>query len=126
GEESDGFSPSITLCENASFAEEEEIRQFLEERYRSYVEVSFRLSILLRQLEALTNTYPQATLHDCEDGDDDNPVRLNRSALGSLSTGRRERPKLVPEPAEPPPEPSSTPRSPSRKRSTRNRGGRHA
>ena len=59
------------------------IREFLVERYDSYTEVSYRLSILVRALADLRNTYPRATLHDCDEGSDVNPVRLGQTALGS-------------------------------------------
>ncbi|HSF88364.1 MAG TPA: hypothetical protein VLA46_03040 [Saprospiraceae bacterium] len=50
--------------------------------YADWVEVSFRLWTLLDLLGKLTNVYPTATLHDCDDGSDINPVRLNTTALG--------------------------------------------
>lgn len=59
------------------------IRELLLARYAGYAEVSFRLSQLNDTLSALRSTYPQATLHDCDDGSDFNPVRLGRTALGS-------------------------------------------
>ena len=34
-------------------------------------------------LGKLSNTYPGATLHDCDDGSDINPVRLDNTALGN-------------------------------------------
>lgn len=52
-------------------------------RYVRYAEVSYRLSLLNEALSALRSTYPQATLHDCDDGSDFNPVRLGLTALGS-------------------------------------------
>jgi len=109
--------PAIELCEGASFVPGtvEAIAAFLEARYASYVEVSYRLSLLVRLLEALTNTYPAATLHDCDDGSDDNPVRLNRTALGSLSTGASEDVELIVQP-EPGPRLRSARRRRKRKR----------
>jgi hypothetical protein len=50
--------------------------------YADWVEVSYRLWTLLDLLGNLTNVYPAATLHDCDDGSDINPVRLNTTALG--------------------------------------------
>lgn len=37
---------------------------------------------LLDVLAQLKSIYPPATLHDCEEGDDTNPVRLNETVLG--------------------------------------------
>ncbi len=104
GRELDEFTsftpPAIEPCEGAEFVPgtEEAIAAFLEARYTSYRDVSYRLSLLVRLLESLNNTYPEATLHDCDDGNDDNPVRLNQTALGSLSPGASEDVDLVVEP----------------------------
>lgn len=54
------------------------------DRYTAYTEVSFRLRVLVNLMAELENTYPTATLHDCDDGSDANPVRLNHTGLGSL------------------------------------------
>lgn len=80
--------PDVTLCPNITFlpGTESLIEFFLEEKYNSYIEVSYRLTTVVRMLEALTNTYPAATLHDCDDGSDQNPVRLNQTALGALTS----------------------------------------
>lgn len=43
---------------------------------------SYRLWIVLDLLAKLRDVYPPATLHDCDDGSDINPVRLNQTALG--------------------------------------------
>ncbi|HZV69388.1 MAG TPA: hypothetical protein VFG10_07590 [Saprospiraceae bacterium] len=51
--------------------------------YVGWVEVSYRLWIVLDLLGKLRNAYPKATLHDCDDGSDINPVLLNHTALGS-------------------------------------------
>lgn len=59
------------------------IRELLLERYAHYTEVSYRLSQLNDVLSGLRSAYPQATLHDCDDGSDFNPVRLGQTALGS-------------------------------------------
>ena len=53
------------------------------ERYATYTEVSYRLHVLVHALADLRNTYPRATLHDCDEGSDFNPVRLGQTALGS-------------------------------------------
>ncbi|WP_157986620.1 hypothetical protein [Chitinophaga alhagiae] len=39
-------------------------------------------AILIKLLYNLKSIYPPATLHDCEDGNDTNPVRLGATALG--------------------------------------------
>ena len=59
------------------------IINLLVERYSVYQEVSYRLWIVITLLGQLRNTYPGATLHDCDDGSDQNPVRLNNTALGN-------------------------------------------
>ncbi|MFZ2406585.1 MAG: hypothetical protein WAW41_15740 [Methylobacter sp.] len=51
--------------------------------YTGWVEVSYRLWIVVDLLSHLRNTYPGATLHDCDDGSDQNPVRLGSTALGN-------------------------------------------
>lgn len=58
------------------------IAQLLAARYDAYREVSYRLWVVVLQLAGLRNVYPAATLHDCDDGSDVNPVRLNNTALG--------------------------------------------
>lgn len=40
-----------------------------------------RLQTLLEIFKNLKSVYPQATLHDCEDGDDENRVRLNSTII---------------------------------------------
>ncbi|MBU5612518.1 hypothetical protein [Geomonas azotofigens] len=61
----------------------DQVRALLEERYHAYSEVSYRLRVVLDLLGALSNSYPPATLHDCDEGNDKNPVRLGTTALGS-------------------------------------------
>ncbi len=39
-------------------------------------------AVLIQLLYELKSIYPPATLHDCEDGNDTNPVRLGATALG--------------------------------------------
>jgi hypothetical protein len=78
------------------------IQILLEKRYDTYLEVSYRLSVLLDLLGKLENTYPVATLHDCDDGSDANPVRLNQTGLGSLRMQADEVPAT---PSLPPPKP---------------------
>ncbi|RMF01381.1 MAG: hypothetical protein D6772_04885, partial [Bacteroidetes bacterium] len=52
--------------------------------YTAWVAVSYRLEVLLRIFQNLRSIYPTATLHDCDDGSDDNPVRLDNTILGTL------------------------------------------
>jgi hypothetical protein len=59
------------------------VHGLLMERYSAYSEVSYRLRILVDVLGDLRNTYPSGTLHDCDEGDDRNPIRLSQTALGS-------------------------------------------
>ncbi len=60
------------------------IQSWLDERYAGFRNVSYYLRRLLALLANLSNTYPEATLHDCDDGSDANPVRLGQTALGAL------------------------------------------
>ena len=78
------------LCDKLSFKEttdygaiNEAINKLLEDRYSAYIEVSYRLHVVVYLLSELRNTYPGATLHDCDDGSDHNPVRLGSTALGN-------------------------------------------
>jgi hypothetical protein len=59
------------------------IGEMLKERYAGYREVSYRLWVVGQLLGNLRNIYPGATLHDCDDGSDRNPVRLDNTALGN-------------------------------------------
>ena len=74
----------LALCPGLTFAGgiEEAIRALLIERYATYTEVSYRLHVLGHALAELRNTYTRATLHDCDEGSDFNPVRLGQAALG--------------------------------------------
>ncbi len=79
------FNPSaISLCPGMIVREGtvNDILHFLKDRYNSYKEVSFRLWNVVNILGELHNIYPVATLHDCDEGSDSNPVRLNNTALG--------------------------------------------
>ena len=40
------------------------------------------LNELLEVLSKLYTVYPPGTLHDCEEGDDENPIVLGRSHIG--------------------------------------------
>ena len=59
------------------------LAQVLGDRYGAYKEVSYRLWVVVNLLSNLRSTYPGATLHDCDDGSDHNPVRLDNTALGN-------------------------------------------
>jgi hypothetical protein len=109
--------PAVELCEGITFRHgtERAVAEFLAARYGRYVEVSYRLARLVRLLEKLSNTYPPATLHDCEDGGDVNPVRLDQSALGTLTAPEDRAPDEPPRP-ERPPSPRSSKRPRKRKR----------
>jgi len=52
--------------------------------YSEWIVVAYRHEVLLRIFSDLTSIYPTATLHDCDDGSDDNPVRLDNTILGTL------------------------------------------
>lgn len=81
------FSPKpVTLCTGFTFrpGTATAIETLLKERYTAYTEVSYRLRVVVHLLSKLRNTYPAATLHDCDDGSDQNPVRLGSTALGNL------------------------------------------
>ena len=76
---------SITLCTQLDFKEgtEDMIKEMLQNRYSDYKTVSYHLTILVNLLSELNNIYPGATLHDCDEGGDRNPVRLGTTALGN-------------------------------------------
>lgn len=78
-------APPITLCTSMTFkpGTAEAIAQLLADRYGTYKEVSYRLWVVVNLLSKLHSTYPGATLHDCDDGSDHNPVRLDNTALGN-------------------------------------------
>jgi hypothetical protein len=65
------------------------VHQLLTEKYRQYTSVSYHLKIVVELLARLRNTYPGATLHDCDDGSDQNPLRLGSTALGNYTLNRR-------------------------------------
>ncbi|WP_431065886.1 hypothetical protein [Methylotuvimicrobium sp.] len=82
------FEPApIVLCSDAHFkaGTETELKALLDKHYQHYIEVSYRLRIVVNLLADLKSIYPEATLHDCDDGSDHNPVLLDRTALGSLN-----------------------------------------
>jgi hypothetical protein len=83
------FSPtSVTLCRGFTFKPNTAamIETLLKDRYEAYQDVSYRLSVLVNLLSELRNTYPGATLHDCDEGNDRNPVRLGKTALGNYAS----------------------------------------
>jgi hypothetical protein len=65
------------------------LETLLKARYATYTEVSYRLRMVVSLLSKLRNTYPGATLHDCDDGSDQNPVRLGSTALGNYPLRRQ-------------------------------------
>ena len=87
-EKSAVFSPNIPvaemLCTGFTFKSDtaQTIKILLDDRYNTYKEVSCRLWAVVNLLSELRNIYPGATLHDCDDGSDQNPVRLGSTALG--------------------------------------------
>ena len=79
------FTPDpVQLCPGMAFkaGTAARVEALLRARYAAYTEVSYRLRVVLALLAKLRNTYPGATLHDCDDGSDLNPVRLGSTALG--------------------------------------------
>lgn len=77
--------PQITLCAGMTFKSgtANNIAHLLTEHYSKYRKVSYRLWVLVTLLGQLRSTYPGATLHDCDEGSDYNPVRLDNTALGN-------------------------------------------
>lgn len=60
-----------------------QIQDLLTKRFKDYINVSYRLRIVVTLLSKLKNIYPAATLHDWAEGYDKNPIRLGKTALGS-------------------------------------------
>jgi len=77
--------PTVTLCAGLSFTPDTQTRiaALLHERYAAYALPSYWLWVVTTLLAGLRNTYPGATLHDCDEGSDFNPVRLDNTALGN-------------------------------------------
>jgi hypothetical protein len=101
-EEFSPFSPDpITLCAGLTFepGTETTVTALLTGRYEAYKEVSYRLRIVVNLLADLRNTYPGATLHDCDEGSDENPVRLGKTALGNFPLRQTLSPSDFPRPA---------------------------
>lgn len=91
GRTPDEFTPEfelsdLALCKNLTFNDwnsvVKEIKFLLKDRYDKYKEVSYRLRVVVDLLGKLSNRYPAATLHDYDEGNDQNPVRLGKTALG--------------------------------------------
>jgi hypothetical protein len=80
----------VSLCTGFTFqtGTGTTIKALLKARYEAYAEVSYRLWLVVNLLSELRNTYPGATLHDCDDGGDQNPVRLGSTALGNYPLRR--------------------------------------
>lgn len=76
---------SVALCDGLTFkpGTVSALNELLANRYEPYKVVSYRLWVVVHLLSNLRNTYPGATLHDCDDGSDANPVRLGSTALGN-------------------------------------------
>lgn len=68
-----------TVITGALYAE---MRILFVRLFRNFFPVTTRLLDLLHLLSQLNSIYPKATLHDCDDGSDLNPVRLGSTALG--------------------------------------------
>jgi hypothetical protein len=77
--------PAVTLCAGMTFAAgtQEAIAALLKQRYIAYRAPSYWLWVVVTLLVNLRNTYPGATLHDCDDIGHQNPVRLDNTALGN-------------------------------------------
>lgn len=85
-EEFTDFAPAaVTLCPDLDFktGTAELIKALLNDRYSAYKVVSFRLWVVTDLLSRLRSIYPAATLHDFDEGNDRNPVRLGKTNLGS-------------------------------------------
>ena len=79
--------PEVGLCKGISFKEgtAEAVAALLADRYGTYRVSSYWLRIVINLLSGISSVYPSATLHDCDDGSDQNPVRLDSTALGDHS-----------------------------------------
>ncbi|WP_017326306.1 hypothetical protein [Synechococcus sp. PCC 7336] len=79
----------VDVCDMRQF--ETAYRQWLEELQLNACEpesadLTPALNQLLQVLQDLSNVYPEATLHDCEESSpDDNPTILNQTALGTAN-----------------------------------------
>lgn len=81
------------LIARVCFVSRDEMGKF-EKAYRNWLaalasrkDLPKKLAPLLKSLESLYTIYPEGTLHDCiEDGDESNPVVLDRTHLGTIDT----------------------------------------
>jgi len=82
--------PVIHICPGivCNTGTDDKIGSYLKRKYESYRKVSYALRKVVYLLSQLENTYPGATLHDCDDGSDENPVRLGSTALGNYPVKR--------------------------------------
>ncbi|GAB1402884.1 hypothetical protein MASR1M74_00620 [Lentimicrobium sp.] len=83
-------APAVNLCSGSTFESgtAKTIRKFLTERYNAYKKASYSLQVVVNLLSKLRNVYPGANLHDCDDGSDQNPVRLGSTLLGNYPIKR--------------------------------------
>lgn len=58
------------------------LRELFASLYPAYFNTTWKLWKVLLLLTKLQSAYPSATLHDCEEGRDRNPVRLGSTVLG--------------------------------------------
>lgn len=84
----DFLPPAIEdlICTEYTFTPKtlEAVSTLLIQRFDHYTEVSFYLKTVVTRLAGLRNIYPVATLHDWDEGNDKNPVRLGKSTLGGM------------------------------------------
>lgn len=60
----------------------EKLREAFAEIYAPYLTVTEKLWNVVLLMAKIESIYPPATLHDCDDGNDENPVRLGSTMLG--------------------------------------------
>jgi hypothetical protein len=65
-----------------SAAEKGTLKKLFVSLYAPRVEETLKLWNVVMMLAKLRSVYPPATLHDCQDGNDQNPVRLDSTMLG--------------------------------------------
>ncbi|HWQ26389.1 MAG TPA: hypothetical protein VN367_06340 [Chlorobaculum sp.] len=65
-----------------SVAEKSTLKKLFVSLYGPRVEETLKLWNVVMMLAKLRSVYPPATLHDCQDGNDQNPVRLDSTMLG--------------------------------------------
>lgn len=63
-------------------AQKEPLRELFADLYPPYFNVTRKLWEVVLLLAKLQSAYPPATLHDCDDSNDENPVRLGSTMLG--------------------------------------------